>query len=194
MIVAIVGVDGSGKSAVSQRVYKELIRKGKRVKLFHVDKYFLFQPMVNIIRGSKQGQNPLLTTQKKPLVYQFWPLLALIDHSFRYFYFSILSLLGHVVLCDRYFYDKLLSFKYFGYANSITFKVALVLTLPPKRTVYLDVSPETAQKREIRDTHTADFYFKMLDHYRDLAKDKKFILINGEETLGKVVSRVMEEI
>ena len=194
MIVAFVGVDGSGKSEVSKRVYQKLVKQGEKAKLLHIDRYFLFQPLINVLRGDLIGENPLLTIEKKPFIAQLWPLFAIADHTLRYIYLFLLSAFGYVVICDRYFYDKLLSFKYFGYTNEFTFKLASFLTLPPSLTFYLDVSPETAQKRETKDTHTSDFYYKMIDHYRELAERKKFILVNGEKPFKDVLTSVLKEI
>lgn len=209
MIVAFTGIDGSGKSAVSIEVSKRLVSKGLAVKRFHLHEYFILSPVVRLLHAllpllkkiglySKKkgsGSNPFLGVKNKHPILKFWTLFAIFDNLVNYSRLAYFSLRGFIVLCDRYFYDRLIGFEYHGYLNKFLYSLYLKLTPSPDLVFVLDVGADLAKKRETKDTHSLSFYRKMRQKYRYLSKRINCVLIKiNQRNVPGISSEVLSKI
>ena len=198
MIVALSGTDGAGKTIISQEMVKKLNNRGFKSKYFYIGDYFLLSGIVkllhffyNFFKREKNKVNPFLGTNKKPALLQFWLLFTVLDNFLNYFRLSLYSRLGYIVICDRYFYDKLVGFEYHGYSNRLLSWLYLKLTPIPDITFILDVDEKTSQKRETHGQHSLEFYKQIRKKYYQLQKMIKCKVINVGD---KHKSQALEEV
>jgi len=196
MLVAFIGMDGSGKSTLAKRTVEELNKKGEKVAYLTPTPYVLLQPLINLLHKIKKGrdpqENPFLTTGKKPLVFRLWPYLSLIDNLFNY-WFKIKPLLrkGYVV-CDRYFHDRVTGFEYYGYCDRLTSQIYLSLIPKPDLIFVLDTEYWVAQKREIGQSHSLDFFVKLKKRYREIANQYNYPVIDTTKDVEESLKQVMK--
>lgn len=228
MIIAVSGVDGSGKSTLTKNLHKHYLSQGQKVKLFYVGEYILLKYIVKILhilvgkKSSKEKKfhenkkiqsenekysktaknvenpkiknseqtNPFLQKGKKNIFLQFWVLFTIIDNFFVYSKLKYWSTKGYKVICDRYFYDKLIGFQYHGYSNKFFSKIYLALTPKPNIWIVLDVDEQTSQNRETNGKHTIEFYTKIRKNYAKITKKVKSQQINVE---NKTTEQVLEQ-
>lgn len=184
MIISFCGVDGSGKSTLAQRLANNLIMSNKKIKLVHVDKYMVFEPVTKIVRlliklkNSDSESNPALSISNKPFLLKLWMVVSIIDNLCRYVYFILLVFFGYTVICDRYFYDKLAGFIYHGYSNRLLVWLYLKLTPQCNYLFRLNISAQDAKCREVGDKHPYYFYSSLISIYDEIFKDISVINLN----------------
>ncbi|HEY5565180.1 MAG TPA: dTMP kinase [Rhodothermia bacterium] len=113
---------------------------------------------------------------------------------------------GHVVLCDR-FYDSTTAYQGAGRGIAdtewiISLHRIVTAGLIPDRTYWIDISPETAQRRMsgmLRDRmeiENGDFYDRVAACYRALAKEEpdRFLRIDGETSLEEVQVAIWSDV
>ncbi len=205
MIVALSGVDGAGKTTLSKEIVGRLSHDGVNSKFFYIGDYFLLSGVVkllhffykflkqnkNIDNKFKQEENPFLGTNKKPPLLQFWVLFTILDNFLNYIWLSLYSCLGYIVVCDRYFYDKLVGFEYHGYSNKLLSWLYLKLTPAPDITFILDLDEKSSRRRETHGAHTQEFYKQIRKKYHKLKSIIKCIVI---DVRGKEKNQVLEEV
>jgi thymidylate kinase len=182
MLIVFIGMDGSGKSTLATETAKRLQARGDQALYLRPTPYVILQPIIDLLHKLKKSkgteENPFLTNTRKSFFFRLWPYLSLVDNLINY-YFKLRPLLakGHVV-CDRYFYDRLTGFEYYGYCDRFTSRIYLALIPRPDRVFVLDTEPEIAQKREIGQHHELDFFMELRARYQGLARQFNYPLIN----------------
>ena len=175
MIIAFSGIDGSGKSSVASEVEKRFNFKGKPTKLVYIGEYFLLKYPLKLMHfvlktkfaGLKENpnQNPFLGIKKRPFYVKLWVIFVLVDNWLNYIRMTFWSVSGYTVICDRYFYDKLVGFEYHGYSNNLLSKMFLSLMPMPNYFIVLDITPELANEREVSKAHNLQFYKTLKEIY-----------------------------
>lgn len=207
MLIAFVGMDGSGKSTFAQETVILLRLHGLNAEYYYPAPYIVLGPIVSFLHRvykffekdkaqpsqSPFGGNPFLNLGKKPLPFRLWPYLALADNLICYF-IRIRPLLkrGVYVVCDRYFYDKLIGFEYHGYSDRITSSICLSLIPKPDLTFVLEADPFVACSRERGPTkHNVEFFVELRERYRDLARKFDYQILDTSDDFGGVQKAVM---
>lgn len=202
MIVSFFGIDGAGKTTLSKGVVEKLSQRGIKSKYFYVGDWFLLSWVVKLLHffynffkqndKVKQEENPFLGTSKKPLLLQFWVLFTIVDNFLNYLRLLFYSCLSYVVVCDRYFYDKLVGFEYHGYSNKLLSWLYLKLTPTPDITFILDLDEKTSQRRETHGSHPLEFYKQIRKKYHQLQKMIKCRVIDvGNKQKNQVLEEVL---
>lgn len=183
MIIALSGVDGSGKTTLSKEIVERLKQKGLKAMRFYLGDYFLLSGFVRLLHfsqtlfrresGRQIRGNPFLGTRRKPTLLKFWLLVTMIDNFLNYIRLRYYSCLGYLVVCDRYFYDKLIGFEYHGYSSQSLSWLYLKLTPSPNLTFILDLDEKISQKREASGPHALSFYKEIRERYRKLGDKVK---------------------
>lgn len=178
MIVAISGVDGSGKSSLASNLVDRLVSKGHKVKLVYLGNYFMVGHLVTVIHkvyrifkpavSNQPIANPFLTTTPKSCFQKLWLLFSLIDNALAYLTLKFYVLFGYTVICDRYFYDKLVGFIYHGYCGSGLEKIYLFFTPSADIQIILDQESATCLARETCGNHSLEFYDQLRKLYGKL--------------------------
>lgn len=182
MLVVFIGMDGSGKSTMAKETVRRLKESGEEASYLSPAPYVLLQPLLNLLhkikKGKKPQENPFLTTGKKPFIFRLWPYLSLVDNLFNC-WFRIRPLLRKEhVICDRYFYDRVTGFEYYGYCDRLTSQIYLFFVPTPDCVFVLDTEPQIAQKREVGQKHSLDFFVKLRKRYREIAHQYNYPMIN----------------
>lgn len=192
-IVAIVGVDGAGKSSVVDSVMKDEFFKNTGIKriYFGSNEFFTYR-ILDVYKS--------LSTSKFFKSLRIFPsLLMNFERRLRIIKALYYRALGNTVICDRYFYDDEVVRKKIidSETDSISRKIKLAIypkvTLVPDLTLYLDVSPEIAYKRK------QDFDFNtMLEvnaQYRSLMMSRSEVtFVDADKSFSYVSMLVKSEI
>ncbi len=194
MIIAFMGFDGTGKTTTLRLVEEELVRRGfstasvtgfehlildKVKKLFGVDK-----KQRQYDAGSGGGHSQLL--------FKLWPLMVFVECWLTFLYFKFLRK-EEIIIFDRYFYDWFLSFEKLGYSSKLARFLFLNLSPRPYLGLVFITDPEIAYQRKKGDHQDPlSEYEKQLTRYQELARGKKFSIIDTSSTPpGQVAAQVL---
>lgn len=189
-IIAIMGVDGAGKSSTIEYLKQSSFLKMTGVKFIYMGNNQYWMPgMKALIKLSKNN-----TLFKKLSI-----IFAFLDKRMRTLFIIYHSFMGNMVIADRYFYDEFVSRqldqRVFGPIRKILHNIYEIifnrfLFLHPDITVYLDVSPEVAFSRK------QDYDFSKVEHmicaYRNyFDKLSRVTYISADDSHENVKRNVM---
>jgi len=196
VLVAFIGIDGSGKTTLAKNILRKLRQNSdvNAVIICPFD-YILLKYLLAILRNiheTKFRRGPFLIKDSQSVIIRFWPYLALIDNLI-YFMLRIkpISWRNKYVICDRYFYDFITIFEYLGYCGHIMSSIYSSAIPRPDITFLLDVNPEIARKREINDRHNPDFFIEQRNRYISLANKLDFKIIRTNQRIEKAEEEIM---
>ncbi|RLC76591.1 MAG: hypothetical protein DRJ03_28355 [Chloroflexi bacterium] len=196
MLIAFIGMDGSGKTTLAQSTAEALRSQGKEVTCLTPFEYIFLDVITSFFKKSKRHSsvsNPLLTRSRKSAFMQLWPCLALVD-NWVYFLLRIRPMLsaGKHIVCDRYFYDFATSFEHYGYTNELTQGIYLKAIPRPHFTFVLDVAPEIACARESGGTHELEFFLEQRQRYLNIAAEFGAKVIDTSRNLQFTQDEILE--
>ncbi len=182
MVVAFEGIDGSGKTTLSKKLYKFLKDRGLKVKL-------LSEP-----GGTEFGREVkrLLEEFKlEPLTEVF-----LFNSARLELYKRIKSLKEEVIILDRCYIS---TYAYQGYGRGVSLKLLkeLINSLPYKVDLdfifYLDLSPEDALKRKVKRGRFEDLNFlkRVREGYLKLQSEYNFISLDATKEPNSLLREVL---
>jgi dTMP kinase len=187
MLIAIEGLDQSGKETQAQHLRTALAREGRKVHLLSFPDYET--PIGQEIRKALAGER------------DFGPdVMQLLYIANRFEYRPRLELwlnAGAVVVCDRYRASSIA----YGEAQGLdgTWLNDIQRYLPPADvTVLLDLSPETAARRKTtdRDRYERDLSLlgRVRDSYRRQARRPSWVVIDAEQSRDDVAVAVEQAV
>jgi thymidylate kinase len=195
MIIAFSGNDGSGKTTISSHVYEKLKSLGMTVEYRRGFEYFFLRfPLSLFGRRIESMREAFLTRDaKKPSYFKLWPFLVWFDCLVTWIYFELLRR-GTVVLFDRYIYDFLVSWEYFGYSSKLI-RYLYRCSPRPQLSFILDVPAEVAFNRSKYD-HKFPLYFYQVQRERYLRLAAGALIIDTlkpiETTTNEIVSEILK--
>lgn len=189
--VVFEGIDGSGKSTVSRRVYEELKMRG-------YDAILTYEPFNEEI---KRLIEEILEKGGDPLSVTLLFLVDRIEHSKR-----IKEWLdqGKIVVCDRY-EDSTYAYQSVQLNGLIEDPVKYLKSITsdrivhPDRVYILDIDPEIALSRIGRDRRPRgfeerEFLAKVRRNYIRLAKGERYRIIDGRRRIDDIVDECLKDI
>lgn len=191
LLIAFVGMDGTGKSTLSRKAANLALMEGNSTILINPKTYFILERLVTIVRqflskrannrpSTRYGGNPLLTVGQKPLLLKLWPIVAIFDFLLYYFLLIRPALsVRNIVISDRYFYDRIIGFQYYGYSNNLISSLCYRLTPRPDLLFVLDAPPLVARIREKEPRHEPEFYVTLRPLYLKLSRDLSTFLVRS---------------
>lgn len=194
MIIAFSGMDGSGKTALSQKLKEELVARGYSVVVIEPFRYVVWTPLLKLFRrGGDFVSTGGCEKRNRFFLFKLWPLLALLDH-WVYFLLKIKPLKRKYdyVIADRFFFDFAGSFKYFGYTTEWLDKLYLKLVPKPDLTFVLDLPPGTALDREVKGAHTISFFISQRRYYLGLSSKFDLRCLDASSSTQELVEKVLE--
>jgi len=201
MIIAFMGVDGSGKTTVARLVERRLRKMNLGVIYYPGFKHFLVGGFLKILPcdKAKKAQKKFLKrhSDKKPFFFKFWPYFVYLDCLLLYLKFKFFSQ-NKIVIFDRYFYDFLISYEDLGYSSK--FIRYLFLHLPkPDVGFVLDAPANIAYKRKKSDHNAGiDYYSLQRERYLNLARQLGLRVLKTtkrpEETTEEVFTELRKEL
>ncbi|MFC1621990.1 hypothetical protein ACFL13_01205 [Patescibacteria group bacterium] len=202
MIIVFSGVDGSGKTTLAHNLVNRLKKEKTHAKYVYMGNYFILTGIVKFIhyvyRHIKKTPvvrgNPLLGTKEKPMLSKCWLFFSILENLLVYMKLKILSILGIVVISDRYFYDRLLGLEYHGYSSKLLSQMYLKMTPRPTHLFMIDVDEEVSLQREVKEKHPLEFYKCLRQKYMKLATLLNAKVLDGNMSKEIMLEKVMTEI
>lgn len=200
-LIAIEGIDGSGKTIQAKLLAENLIKHGKKV---YLTKNPTDGEIGKFIRRALQGkiEIPMVSFQYLFSADRQIQQVELIEHLKK----------GEIVISDRYFWSAVaygpVDREGIDYQNEATFQLIAqgVLSMYhqfiiPDLTFYLDVSAETGFSRRHDTTKEKELYEnvgkmeKAEKGYKWLLQEfpKEFTIIDGEKTVEEVQSEILKK-
>jgi len=189
IIVALLGPDGAGKTAIGDQLQLKLKTIFQEQTRFHLRPRFLWKSNgseKNAVTNphGKASRGVILSFAK--LIY-FW-----LDYALGYLlYINPLKKKGHFVLFDRYYYDVLIDTKRYRYSGPVWIVRFVGWFIPePDLYIILDAPPEIihARKQEVPLEETR----KQRCAYLKFAEETpNTFVLNTEQTLEETVNEAL---
>lgn len=197
MIIAFMGVDGSGKTTLARLVERKLRKMGFGVIYYPGFKHLLVGSFLKILprNKAKKTQEKFLerSRKKKPFFFKIWPYFVYVDCLILYMKFRFFTR-NKIVIFDRYFYDFLISYENLGYSSKTIRYLFLHLPKPDVGFV-LDAPANITYKRKKSDYSVGiDYYSLQRERYLDLARRLEFKLLKTTKQLEKTTEEVFTEL
>lgn len=199
-LIVFTGIDGSGKTTHSKETVKYLRTKGIDCVAYHWFKHILVssisvayakllkKPVIKhrYVKGEHVYTNEFRKKVRTSLSI-LRPLIQFIDNWVFIGTTLLVNMVkGRWVICDRYFYDYYIRFKVLGYpVPKILEWLIYRLTPNPHLLIVFDVNPLISYKRR-KGEHPLWYYVYARREYLKIAKIKKTMIINTEESFNKV--------
>jgi len=210
MIVSISGLDGAGKSTQIEMLSKRLIENHMATKIIWARGGYtpIFEKLKKLIRriGRNKLAPPGPSVKRKeqldnPFVQKVWLIVAIFDLILIWgVYARFLSLLGVVVICDRYINDTLLDFRrnfpksdientiYWYFLSFIAPKPdsAFLLWVP------VDVSEERSRLKREPFPDSRETLIWRLEMYQDkvIFPEAEYKLLDGRSSLKDIADEI----
>lgn len=195
MMLTLMGNDGTGKTTLARLIHDELTRNGFKVEYRRGFEYFVVGAFLAIFGKKIEGvrENFLTRGAKKAFVFRLWPYLVWLDFAVALIFTKILRR-TYIVVYDRYIYDFLVGWKYFGCSSSLIEKLYLLFPKPDIPLV-LDAPAEVTFKRSKFD-HKFPLYFYQVQRqrYLDLAKKLSIKTIDTTRALTQTLREIFDEV
>lgn len=195
MIIAFMGIDGSGKTTLSKALYDKLKQQGIDVLYKEEFKYFLLKYIFNLF-GSRRVEllRKKFLEERRPLFYfRIWPFLIFLDFFVEWVYIRLFER-KKIIIKDRYIYDFQVGWEWLGYSNR--FVKWLYLHFPKPDIIFIcDVDPDFACKRKgINDKGFLDFLRIQRKRYSKLAEELDIQVINTEKPKEEIIDELINKI
>ena len=189
VLIAIEGIDGAGKTTQAELLRKNLEGKGYQVEAFKEPTSA--ETGDRIRQLGKNGRTEAVEVEFK---------LFLEDRRYDVQH-NILPALasGKVVIVDRYYYSSMAYQGARGMSPQYIEQENLKFAPKPDLTIFLDISPQTAEER-IRSRNQGKNHFeRSLKPIRDIFKQMmedhpEITAINGEEDAETVDSKILDAV
>ena len=139
MIIAICGMDGSGKTTLAQKLLSQLRKKGLPAEFFHGHTY--------AVSSDSGGLKPA-QVKKLSGLFRFLLPLAYCDNIFTYFFRYRPRARRRILILDRYFYDKVARMLYFGICGKTLAKLYARSLPRPELVFFLDAPEDVVYARK----------------------------------------------
>ena len=184
--VALLGIDGSGKSTHSERTSGWLEDRGYRVKLMPFHRYLFVERLSSVSRSVRSSSS---ARKRNPLR----PVLSLVDNLLLQISSSIGSRVeGTVVIYDRFIWSTYIKYEALGYPVE---PLSSVYLLPrPHFAIVLDVPVEKSLR--VIDERVAHIHYPpaVLEHererYLDIARRYGYPVVDATASFDEVQTKI----
>lgn len=185
-VIAFMGVDGSGKTTLSNKLNKKLKNNYKKIKKLHLRPYlFLTDRRVSITNPHK-SKNP------RPQVISFIMILIWL-FMYRIFFLINLKEKNQLIIFDRYAHDLLIDKIRYKFNLPIRVTQFILKFFPePDLWVFLNAPIKLIEKRK-KELPIQELK-RQLQKYMNLSKKKKnCLVINTSFTIEKNISLILRK-
>ena len=185
-VISFMGVDGSGKSTLIQRLNKRLKRSSLKIKNLHLRPYFFLTDTRTV------NSNP---HEKKLLNLKFISLIRILIWLFMYRIFFLVNLKkkNQLIIFDRYVHDLLIDkIRYrFNLPKKIT-EFILDLFPRPHLWIVLKAPIKLIEKRK-KELPTKELKRQMKEYLNFSKKKKNMIILDTNNTIDKNISLIIKK-
>lgn len=179
--IAISGLDGSGKTALSRAICNyaaQLNVKCKVVHFYHDNMVYKFLKTLGFFKTSSDSIPKEFIKRKKT---SLWAFLTWIDSYLQYL-FAMIFFSKNLIIFDRYFYDYLITFKYHNVKGIQVFEKIIP---PVGYKLLVACDPAVALKR--KPENTVDFFVLGSKGYTQLAKTYNMKVIDSTSRTNEAI-------
>jgi len=198
-LICFIGLDGSGKSTISESLQKYFISKGIKTKKVWVK---IGVPLINIPKivykivaffsKSNKSKNTISYSPFKipanPFIKNIYLVYILFDHWLQILVkVKIPLMIGYHIICDRYVYDSIVDLVInfnIRYGNAKNIVRNFIKFPKPNYVFYLKVPPNIAFNRKNGESHINYLLLKE-EVYSIMAEDEESDIILLDGTQGK---------
>lgn len=182
MVVALIGMDGSGKTSVVKRLIKSLHSLGIGSVYYHGFHNPILSTITKIskvsnftLNGSKARSEKDVRTKLLSAVVTLWHVIMFFETLLFFLYVKLFKTHKKIIIFDRFWLDRYIYLIVRDRANIIThllYQVVYPLFINPDLLVCLTVDPNIAyqRKRVEHPNYTEQFYEKLKDTYNYIVK------------------------
>jgi len=195
ILIALSGVDGSGKTTLGKIIMSYLEKKYKgRVRYVITFNHFLLKYILKSQISKRKREEFLKHNfhhQKllNRILFFLWPYCVFVDNLLFVLYAKYLS--RDIYIFDRYIHDFFVSFYHKGYVGDI-FKLLIKLFPKPNIHIYTICSAETAKKRTEHTHNLPIIYFKECQRIYNKIISPYIIKINTEDKLELIRKKLIK--
>jgi len=202
-LICFIGLDGAGKSTLSNSLQSYFLSKGMKTKIIWVK---LGVPIINIpkivyklvlIFSKSRSRNDKSSDKsdispfkipKNPIIRKLYLIYILLDHWFQILTKVRMPLIfGYYVICDRYIADSIVDLVVnFGikYEDAKSTIKKFIGIPKPDYAFYIKVPPEVAFMRK-NEGYLLEYLTSKENIYSKIADDNEFNIITLDGTLDK---------
>jgi len=169
MLIAFVGIDGSGKSTQAYKMIKALNKMNIRCQYYHpYFEYIFLSKLFRVFSGATEALRTRKNniTNKKSGLLKLWLILTLFDNFVTYLVYLRKPGKDIALICDRYFFDNIVTFVSEGVCNLPTGRLLLAFIPKPDIVFWFDAPPDIAFER--KPEHSLLVYQKLRANYIQL--------------------------
>ncbi len=177
IVISFMGVDGSGKSTLIQKLKKDLKKDFKTIKYLHLKPYLILLDKRNV------NKNPHKSKPKSHLLSFLTLIVWLLQY--RIFFFIYGRKTNQLIIFDRYAHDLLIDKIRYRHNLSFSLTKKILYFFPePHLWIILNVSSRIAEKRK-KELSSKELR-RQINGYKKFAKDKKnSIMLNNNKNNKK---------
>lgn len=199
LIIALSGVDGSGKTTTAKLLMERMEDRGFNVAYHHELDFILLKPVFKLStalvksRAENFRKHVVQHVEQHNIAYTIlYYLLVWLDNLICHLFYKLNE---SITIFDRCIYDFVTAFKYLGFENK--FMEKLFFYFPrPDIIILLDAPPKiTYLRKKSSHTYTLEYYRKQREAFLDLAHQLKFAaIIDTNRSCDEIVDEIMDMI
>jgi len=210
LFICFIGIDGSGKTTLAQRLVARLDAEKIPVKYvwgstdMHLSKLLVAIAKATFLRGSSASENYMEYKKsvnrifRNPFIAQCYKSLLLFEQFYQSIYKVRIPLLfGKTVVCDRYIYDTALglSVDLDQSKERLVNEVRRLLKMFPKPDLVflIDIAEETAFARK-NDVYSIDYLKLRRQRYLAMSREFKMECLNGDNAIDTLEDCVVRAV
>ena len=183
-LVTFSGMDGTGKTTLAEKIkYYFIKEKGLECDFIHGHGYSVSQNSFAV--------NEKQIHRMRHLLRLLIP-LAFADNLYSYLSKYLPVLRKKVLICDRYFYDKVARLMFYGICTEGMAKVYLNFLPRPDHIFFLDLNIDTVYKR--KQEYTKKEYASFSEIYRFLAECLDAPIINTAKPIDRCCDEIISKL
>jgi thymidylate kinase len=191
-IIAISGLDGSGKSTQAQNLKQYLEHNGHTVFSFHAVTFSVAN-ILNTGKGrSKDGKTPDVATASWISIQLRKVALCIDMLRFRLLVMQCKKKGFDYLLTDRYFTDMIINIAYLSHKNYMPFFRSFMIM--PDHALFLRVTPEQIMHRTSTPAQGIDYLIAKDALYNTYAQKFDMTVIDGAQSSEEVFAAIKKKI
>ena len=186
IVIAFMGVDGSGKSTLIKHLNKSLKKNYKKIKNLHLRPYF-FLTDKSIVNKNPHDQKPVRT--------QFVSFIMIIVWLIIYYIFFLINLnkKNQLIIFDRYVHDLLIDKVRYRFNLPIKF-TQYVLNLFPKPHLWIILkAPIKLIEKRKKEMPTDELRRQMSEYLTILKKKKNLLILDTKNNIPKNILLIVKK-